>query len=432
MRWKDNAISHVYVKDGLYDNRIYSILEDNSSNLWLASSKGIFRLSEAELEDFADGRRRTVTSLPFTTGQLRFECRAGVQPAASRTRDGRLWFSTTSGLVVVDPNRLVKNQVPPPASITALIVNGKRLAPASVPHLPPYEINNIEIRYAGLTFISPEKVTFRYRLEGYDRAWMDANERRAAFYTNLPPGNFEFRVEARNSDGVWSSRPASLAFVVEPRFYQRRWFFPLAAIALALAVLAGFRIRIRRLRHRFQLILAERNRIARELHDTLLQGLSGITMQMQALWARLPPSREREILNDIIRDAGACSAESRQSLWGLRTSTQNESDFSDKLVKLARDAVAGGNISLSLAVEPVSMAEQPEAEYQLLRIAQEAVSNSLKHAAALHLTVRLDTRDGVLHLLIDDDGLGFASSGRADAWPFRYSRDAGARRGDWC
>ena len=135
LRWKGNAISHVYVKDGLYDNRIYSILEDNSSNLWLASSKGIFRLSEAELDDFADGRRKAVTSIPFTTGQLRFECRAGVQPAASRTRDGRLWFSTTSGLVVVDPNRLAKNQVPPPASITALIVNGKRLA-----HLPACRI----------------------------------------------------------------------------------------------------------------------------------------------------------------------------------------------------------------------------------------------------------------------------------------------------
>ena len=300
-----------------------------------------------------------------------------------------------------------------------------------MPHLPPHEINNIEIRYAGLTFISPEKVTFRYRLAGYDRAWTDANERRAAFYTNLPPGNFEFRVEARNSDGIWSSRPASLAFVVEPRLYQRRWFFPLAAIVLALSVFAGFRIRIRRLRHRFRLILAERNRIARELHDTLLQGLSGITMQMQALWARLPPSREREILNDIIRDAGACSAESRQSLWGLRSKHTNEPEFSDKLVKLARDAVADGNISLSLAVEPVSMAEQPEAEYQLLRIAQEAVSNSLKHAAALHLTVRLDRRDGALQLLIEDDGLGFASRGRPDAWTLRYSGDAGARRRNW-
>ncbi|MBV8866937.1 MAG: hypothetical protein JO210_16195, partial [Acidobacteriaceae bacterium] len=357
-----------------------------------------------------DGRRKAVTSLPFTTGQLRFECRSGVQPAACRTKDGRLWFSTTNGLVVVDPNSLAKNQVPPPAAITALIVNGKRLAPASVPHLPPHETNNIEIRYAGLTFISPEKATFRYRLEGYDRTWMDANERRAAFYTNLPCGNFVFKVEARNSDGVWSSRAASLAFVVEPRFYQRRWFFPLVAIALALSVIAGFRMRIRRLRRGFQLILAERNRIARELHDTLLQGLSGITMQMQALWARLPSSREREFLSEIIRDAGACSAEARQSLWGLRTTAQSECDFSDRLVQLVRNAVYGRDISLSLMVEPVPLIEQPDVEHQLLRIVQEAVSNSLKHAAALQLTVKLYGRDGALHLLIDDDGSGFTNA----------------------
>ncbi len=407
LRWKDNAISHIYVKDGLYDNRIYSILQDSSANLWLASSKGIFRLSEAELEDFVGGRRRTVTSLPFTTGQLRFECRAGVQPAACRTRDGRFWFSTTSGLVVIDPDRLAKNQVPPPASITALIVNGKRTAPGSVPHLPPQEMNNIEIRYAGLSFVSPEKVTFRYRLEGYDRTWIKAGERRVAFYTNLSPATYQFRVEACNSDGTWSARPASLAFVVEPRVYQRWWFFPLTAGALALSVFAGFRIRIRQLRHRFQLILTERNRIARELHDTLLQGLSGITMQMQALWARLPPSREREILSGIIRDAGACSAESRHSLWGLRTSDPSESDFSDKLVKLVREAIAERSISLSLVVEPLSLAEQPDAEYQLLRIAQEAVSNALKHAAAHRLRVKLYRQAGVLHLLIDDDGLGF-------------------------
>ncbi len=410
LRWKDNAISHVYVKDGLYDNRIYSMIEDDKANLWLASSKGIFRLNEAELEAFAEGRRKTVTSVPFTTGQLHFECRAGVQPAACRTRDGRLWFSTTSGLVVVDPNRLARNQVPPPVSITALIVNGNRLQPASTPHLPPRDMNNIEIRYAGLSFISPEKVTFRYRLEEYDRTWVEAGERRVAFYSNLPPGNFHFRVEARNTDGLWSAEPASLAFIVEPKLYQHWWFFALLALVSIFCVFSGFRIRVRRLNRRFQLVLAERNRIARELHDTLLQGLSGITMQLQALWARLPPSREREFLSDIIRDAGTCSVEARQSLWGLRNSASDESSFSDKLAKLARDAIVGKDVSLSLAVEQVSLAGQPDAEYQLLRIGHEAISNSLKHAAARRLTVRLYMEAGTLHLSIDDDGFGFAQT----------------------
>ncbi|MDQ2712245.1 MAG: hypothetical protein M3Y24_08455, partial [Acidobacteriota bacterium] len=178
LRWKNDSISHVYVKDGLYDNRIYSILRDDSANLWLASSKGIFRLSERELENFAEGKSKNITSLPFSTGQLRFECRAGVQPAACHTRDGRLWFSTTSGLVVLDPNHLHNNRVPPPVAITSILVDGKRLGRDIEPHLQPRQTNNVEIRYAGLSFISPEKVTFRYRLEPYEKSWIDAGSRR--------------------------------------------------------------------------------------------------------------------------------------------------------------------------------------------------------------------------------------------------------------
>ena len=238
----------------------------------------------------------------------------------------------------------------------------------------------MEIRYAGLSFVSPEKVTFRYRLFGYDKAWVDAGTRREAFYTNLPPGNFEFRVQARNADGVWSTEPALLRFVVEPKLYQRWWFFPLLLLLLVLTIAAGWRIRIRQLRTRFNHVLAERNRIARELHDTLLQGLAGVTMQLQALWTRLPPSPERRALAEIISDAGQCSAEARRSLWDLRNNAAGGLKFADKLVNLARQAVSERNMSLSLRVEPVTLADHPDTEYQLLRIAGEAIANALKHS----------------------------------------------------
>ena len=409
LRWKNDRVSHVYVKDGLYDNRIYSILEDDASNFWLASSKGIFRLSHEELDAFADGKRKTVTSLPFSTGQLRFECQSGVQPAACRTRDGKLWFSTTGGLVVLDPNNLRREGgVSPPVTITAMIANGTRLSFNRNPHLKPLDENNLEIRYAGLSFISPEKVTFRYRLVGYDRSWIDAGTRREAFYTNLPPGRFDFLVQARNADGVWSAKSASLQFVVEPKLYQRAWFAPVLLLGLALAIAAGYRMRIRRLRNRFTLILAERTRIARELHDTLLQGLSGITMQLQALWTRMPPSREKRVLAEIIADAGHCSAEARQSLWGLRNNTPGDLEFSERLAKLAREAVSDRPMSLSLKVEPVTLRKFPDAEYQLLRIASEAITNALKHAAASQLCVALSVVDRVLKLTVEDNGTGFS------------------------
>ncbi len=409
LRWKNNSLVHVYVKDGLYDNRIYSILQDANSNLWLASSKGIFRVSRDELDRFADGKVKNVTSIPFTTGQLRFECKSGVQPAACRTVDGRLWFSTTSGLVVVDPNHLEANRVAPPVSISAMLINGTRLPLYQDLRLKPRETNNVEIRYAGLSFISPEKVTFRYQLVGYDKAWLDAGTRREAFYTNLPPRNFEFRVEARNADGVWSAQPAVLKFIVEPKLYQRRWFFPLLLLLLALAITAGWRVRIRQLRTRFNHVLAERNRIARELHDTLLQGLAGVTMQLQALWTRMPPSSEKRALADIISDAGQCSAEARRSLWGLRNNSTGALEFANKLVNLARQAVSDKNMALSLRVEPVSLRDYPDTEYQLLRIAGEAIANTLKHSGATQLSINLHVIEGVLALAIEDDGIGFST-----------------------
>lgn len=406
VRWRNGAFTHVRVKDGLYDNRIYSILRDDSANFWMASSKGIFRVSQNELDDFADGKIHSVTSIPFSTGQLRFECQSGVQPAAYRTRDGRLWFSTTSGLVVVDPNHLRANRIPPPVQVTAVFIDGQRVDVRNGIQLKPSE-RNVEIRYAGLSFVSPEKVSFRYILDGYDKAWTDAGARREAFFTNLPPRHFRFKVMARNADGVWSTQPAVLNFSVEPRLYQRAWFFPLMAIACVLAVVTGYRIRIRQLKNRFDLVLAERSRIARELHDTLLQGLSGITMQLQALWTKLPFSQERQLLGEIIQDAGRCSTEARRSLWGLRTIDAGSLDFSGKLAKLSREAVAGTPISLSLDLEPVSLVLFPEIEYQLLRIAQEAIANTLAHAQAGVIEVHLHLENRALILALEDDGIGF-------------------------
>ncbi len=408
IRLKGGSLSHVRVKDGLFDDRIYAILPDDHENFWFASSKGIFRTSRKELEDFADGKRRRVGSLPFTTGQVRFECQSGVDPAAWRTHDGRLWFSTTSGLVVVDPNHLAPNTLPPPTQIETLFVNGQRREPAGSLQLAPFE-KNLEVRYAGLSFVTPEKVTFRYILDGYDREWVEAGTRREAFYTNLPPGHFRFRVIATNSDGVWSTNGASLDFTIEPRLYQRRWFFPLMGVLVGLLIWLGYQIRVRNLRRQFNLVLSERTRIARELHDTLLQGLSGVTMQLQALWTRIPPSGELHMLQDIIKDAGNCLTEARQSLWGLRNRTGTDNSFADRLMRQTQQAAAGTSIKLVLQVMPAPPPLSPEVEYQLLRIAQEAVSNAIQHAQPKAIEVRLQTVDDTLELMVRDDGVGFST-----------------------
>ena len=412
LRWRNNVFTHVRVKDGLYDNRIYSIVRDDRANFWMASSKGIFRVSQKELDDFADGKIHSVTSIPFSTGQLRFECQSGVQPAAYRTHDGRLWFSTTNGLVVVDPHHLISNQIPPSVQVTAILVNGQRVDLHKNLQLKPSE-GNVEIRYAGLSFISPEKVSFRYMLDGYDKAWTEAGMRREAFFTNLPPGQFRFKVMAHNADGIASVEPAVLDFMVEPRLYQRVWFFPALAILFALAIVTGYRMRIRQLKQRFDLVLAERSRIARELHDTLLQGLSGITMQLQALWTKLPSSKEKQFLQEIIQDASRCSTQARQSLWGLRAvGTAASLEFSEKLAQLARQAVEGKPPFLSLKLKPVSLSDFPDIEYQLLRIVQEVISNTLAHSRAKNIEIHLRLDDHELKLTLEDDGIGFETLGQ--------------------
>jgi signal transduction histidine kinase len=364
-------------------------------------------VSEREIDDFANHKLHYVTSIPFSTGQLRFECRSGVQPAACRTRDGRLWFSTTNGLVVLDPHRLVDNVTPPPAQITSIIVNGQRREAVDGLELQPSE-RNLEVRYAGLSFVSPEKMTFRYTLESFDKTWTEAGSRREAFFTNLPPGHFRFRVMARNADGVPSTRDAEFSFIVEPRLYQRTWFFPMLGLLAAGLIVALVRLRIARLRHRFDEVLGERSRIARELHDTLLQGLSGITMQLQALWTKLPVSKERTLLGEIIQDAARCSTEARQSLWGLRTIGSGGSlEFSGKLEKLVRDAAEKGKLVPVMRVAAASLAGSPEIEYQLLRIAQEAMNNVVKHSGARRLEVQLEQTPQQIAMLIKDDGVGF-------------------------
>jgi signal transduction histidine kinase len=285
-------------------------------------------------------------------------------------------------------------------------VNGQRREATEDLHLQPSE-RNLEVRYAGLSFISPEKVTFRYMLDGFDKTWTDAGSRREAFFTNLPPGHFRFRVTARNADGVWSASDAAISFIVDPRLYQRGWFFPAVGMVIAGLVVAIVRMRIARLKHRFDEVLAERSRIARELHDTLLQGLSGITMQLQALWTKLPVSKERTLLSEIIQDAAQCSSEARQSLWGLRTIGGGSLEFSGKLQKLARDAAESAGLVPVLRVNPASLAGSPAIEYQLLRIAQEAINNVVKHAGARRLEVQLGQTPEQITMLIRDDGAGF-------------------------
>jgi len=405
---ENGKLSTFLMRDGLFDAEIYGIVGDQQDRLWMACSKGIFSVPRSDLRRFAAGELKKITSTPYSpTDALRvIECKAGVQPAASVSSDGRLWFSTIRGLIVFDPKHLLRKTPPPPLMIEDITVNGEREAPQDIGTLPPGR-KSLEIRYTGLSFLAPGRITFRYMLENFDKNWIDAGTRREAYYTNLPPGTFHFRVTGCNSEGKCNETGVQTTFTLASHYYQRVWFWPLCAVALGMAIWLAYQLRIRRLREHFSLILAERNRIARELHDTLIQGLSGITMEMQALAARMRSPQERDTLDDIIQDAGTCLRETRRSVAGLRSGHAN-SGLASAIEQAARQLTETKKIRLKLKLGTNGKGLPADVEYNLVRIAQEAVTNSVKHSGARTVEVALDYSQRAVHLSVKDDGAGFA------------------------
>ncbi len=407
---RNGQVMHFTSRDGLYDDDIYGITSDNQGGLWLASSKGIFCVKRSELLAFAAGRRKRITSTAYSPldGLQIVECKSGISPAAWRLKDGRLCFSTIRGLLVVDPARLSVKLAPPPVSIESMTVDGRTQDPASLEPLSPGN-KNIEFQYAGLSFRSPTRLTFRYKLEGFDRDWIEAGSRREAFYTNVPPGNYRFRLSSCNVDGTCNEAGTSVAFAVPAHLYQRGWFLAGALLLLAVAGRVAYRMRIQHLRRDFRLVLGERTRIARELHDTLIQGFSGVTMQMQALSVALP-SQSREKLHEIIDDAGNCLREARRSVAGLRGNPQGASGLPGSLGRAAKQTTAFRRVALDLGDVPDGLPAQ--AEENLLKIAQEAITNAEKHSGADLLKVSLRGNEKALRLSVHDDGAGFEENER--------------------
>ncbi|MDB5289687.1 MAG: putative two-component system sensor kinase, partial [Phycisphaerales bacterium] len=356
--------------DGLFDDEIYGIAADDQDRLWMACSKGLVYVSRAELRKFAAGEIKSFTSVPFspTDAQRTIECKPGVQPSVRRMRDGRLWFSTTRGVIVLDPGSFQRRLPTTPLIIDDVIVNGESHRRAEIETLPPGK-TNLEFHYAALTFLASTRVLYRYRLDGFDKDWVEAGARREAFYNNLAPGKYRFRVSAQTFDEPWAEAQAPITFTLEPYLYQRPWFFPMCGVPLAAALWVGYRARVRRIQEQLHAIVAERSRIARELHDTLMQGFSGITMEMQALSSRLPESRERGTLDEIIRDAGTCLREARQSIAGLRRTPGRESGLAADIARAARQITETRSIRLKLDLGERCPALSPEVEYNLLRIA---------------------------------------------------------------
>jgi signal transduction histidine kinase/ligand-binding sensor domain-containing protein len=409
-RLKDGKFFSYTSASGLLVDFVYSILDDGLGNFWFSSAQGLFKVSKAELADFADRRTRKVTSVSYGVGDgmKTRACNVGNQPVAWKTTDGMLLFSSLKGVVVVAPSRLTSSSYVPPVHIEGLSVNRQKQQLDREPSLP-VGAGEVEINYAALSYLNPEKVRYKYMLEGFDTDWVDAENRSFAYYANLPPGPFRFHVIAGSVDGQWNQQGAYLGFHLRPRFYQTRLFWGAAASAVLLLAWLFYRLRMHELKARYSAVLAERHRISQDIHDTFAQNLAGIALQLDSITMQLDeiPPGVRSRLDEACNLTRYSLAEARRTVSDLRSDELEGTELTIALPEIAKRLVGGSAVRTAMHVAGTPQRLSPVTQKTLIRIFQEAMANALKHAHAESIEIQLSYEEAGLVLAVRDDGRGF-------------------------
>lgn len=422
-RMKDGQLTAYTTRNGLLDDVVYRILEDGRNNLWLSCRRGIFHISKKDLDDFARGAISSIAPVAYGTadGMMTRECSGGGDPAGWRGSDGKLWFPTIKGVAMIDPERIKTNSQPPPVVIEQVRIDDKSFAPTDRLELPP-GTTRFDLYYTAPSFVAPERVRFKYKLEGFDKDWIDSGTRRIAYYTNLRPGAYTFRVKASNNDGVWNETGAAFSLYLKPYFYQTYWFYAVLMLALALFAWLLFRLRVRAMKAQFGAVLIERTRIAREIHDNLAQEMSGISVQLEVVARTMPPEAEaaRTHLDRARRQVRHGIAEARRYVWNLRSSALEKSDLPTALAETARRLTNETAIQAQVEVNGTFRPLAPLVEDNLLRIGQEAMNNAVKHARAKRISVNLIFAARRVQLSVRDDGCGFDNQAASNGQPGHF------------
>jgi signal transduction histidine kinase/ligand-binding sensor domain-containing protein len=408
-RFKNGELAAITPAQGLPQDTIRAIVGDGQDHLWIGTSGGILRMAAAQFDRVLADRdsRLDFRAYNSSDGLAGAPVRSGY-PNSVRTADGRLWFVTGNGLTMLDPRQLSATRPVPPIRIERVSAGGRSFEPTEAFTLPP-RTGAIQIEYTALEFFSPRQVQFRYRLEGFDDAWTDAGSRRLASFTNLPPQRYRFRVIARSSEGVWNDHGAVLDFTIQPMFYQTRWFSASCVVAAVGLLLGGWQLRLRQVKRQFGLVLTERARMAREIHDTLLQSLAGLELQVDAMSSQLDasPGGVKQQLERVRRQIQLDVSEARQSIWALRSPSLEARDLASALQQLGDAVTASSSVRFEFAIRGTPLPCAPKIEEHLLRVGREAVSNAIRHAQAGLVRLELRYGDRTIGLQVSDDGRGF-------------------------
>ena len=408
-RVKDGRVTTLSSRNGLPCDAVQWVIEDDDHSLWLYMPCDLVRISLSELNAWVrDSKRSVRTTLFASSDGVWSRGRPGhFSRNVAKSSDGKIWFAPPDGVSVIDPRHLPFNKLPPPVYVKQIAANGRKFVASQGLRLPA-RVRDLEIDYTALSLVEPEKNQFKYKLEGYDRDWQEAGNRRQVFYTNLPPRSYRFRVIASNNRGLWNETGDTIEFSIAPAYYQANWFRASLVAAFFLGLWALYRFRLRQIAREYGSHLegrvAERVRVARELHDTLLQTVQGLMLRLQVVAEMLPPGEAKDELEQTMEVGDQAIVEGRKTVHDLRFPTTQE--LAQAVRTMGDELANGGNVSFRLVVEGPTGRLHPIVRDELYRIAAEALRNAFAHARAKHIEAQITFGDKLLQLRIRDDGQG--------------------------
>jgi signal transduction histidine kinase len=415
-RISEGHVATLTGKNGLPCDAVLWMREDDTRDAWLYTPCGLVRIAHSELQGWVSDPHKVIKSTLFdaSDGIRTNATSTGSFPNVTLRSDGTLWFTVWDGVSVIDPHHLAFNKLPPPVHIEQVTADDKTYDATNGLRLPQH-VRYLTIDYTALSLVAPEKVRFRYKLEGEDKDWREVVNDRQVQYTNLAPKHYRFRVLACNNSAVWNEQGASLEFVIPPAWYQTNWFYALCAATFLLMLWGLYHLRVLQLQREFNAALearvGERTRVARELHDTLLQSFHGLLLRFQTVFQLLPerPIEAKERLGSAIDQAAEAITEGRDAVQGLRDSVVQKNDLALAISTLGEELVTASTNhrpAFGVAVEGDSRDLHPIIRDEIYKVAAEALRNTFRHAGAKHVEVEIRYDNKQFRLRVRDDGGG--------------------------
>src|SRR5262249_18945626 len=411
--WNDNKTATMTTENGLPCNELYAAVRDDAGTLWLYARCGLFSIGASQLTLWHEN-----PSMQVKVETLDVYCGAQpaitpLQPQAARSLDGRLWFANNNVVQTFDPHLWRRNKLPPNVVIEQVTANGVSYPIVHDLKLPSH-VRNLEVDYTGLSFVVPQKVRFRYKLEGHDNEWQDSQGRRQAFYTNLGPGSYTFHVIASNNDGVWNEMGAELDFSIAPALDETAWFRALCITAATGLAWGLYSLRLRqtttRLQQRLGARLEERERIARELHDTFFQGIQGLLLRFHTATSQLRKDEPaRHIFEETLKQSDQVMLEGRELVLDLRERVSEPADLPTAFADFGGGMRKADSGEFKVVVNGTIRPLHPVVFEELSKIGKEALGNAFKHSGAHSIEAELNYERGELRIRIRDDGWGIDS-----------------------